>query len=181
MHHGRQDAGTQHRNGHPQRERHHRQAPTTTPHVVDQQTGAEQRNQCEQQRRWELGVDGRVPGTVKHPALGERQRRTTNQVVLGGLDQGQRRQQHRQVRFDRRRADTGPSGPPRAQRAVQVIHPSGGQSDGDQRREQPAEHVLEKRQREKVVPKVVAELGVGNAHLGSVEKQQPGLPGLHGG
>ncbi|MEZ5374481.1 MAG: hypothetical protein R2704_17505, partial [Microthrixaceae bacterium] len=180
LHEGRQRTGAQHRHGQPQRERHHRQPPPAAPHVVHQQAAAEERHQGEQQRGRQLGVDGGVAGAVEHPALRKGQRRSADEVVLGGLDQRQRGQQHRQVRLHRRGTEPGLAGTRGSERPVEVVDAAGGQRDRDHRGEQPAEHVVEEGQLEEVEPEVDAELRVGEADVGAVEEQHPGVPGLDG-
>ena len=134
----------------------------------------EQRDQDQQVEGGQLGVDVGVAGAAVDRAPGREHQLEALEVVAGRLQQGQHRQQHRQMGLDLRRHLLQRRLEPDA--AVEVVGDGGDDQDDDQRREEPVDDELGERQLEDVEADVAVELRVPAQEGDLVAEQQPRLP-----
>ena len=160
LHRGRVGGADDHRDEGPHADRDHGQHPAPAQDVDQEQGAREQADQHQQVEGRELGLDVGVAGPVDHAPAGVHQLVALEEVA-GRLQQGQHRQQHRQVGLDlgrhllHRRLE--------ADAAVEVVGHGGDDEDDDDRREQPVGHELHERQLEDVEADVALEQGVAGA------------------
>ena len=154
--------------GHPDRQRHegpetnsqHGQRPALSPDVEQQDDCRQERDPKQQLDGWEPSMDVGVGGTLDVSVVG-RGEGVLLEEVAGGLDEGEQREQDREVdlhRWPDPRDRSGASDPP-----VEVVEDPNGDGDDDQRDQQPADEELEKGQVEDVEAHVLVELRVGDA------------------
>ena len=136
-----------HRDERPEPDGDHGEHPTAAPDVDDQEHGGAERDEDQQIDRRELRFDVRVPRAVHEPSGREREP-VPLQVVRRALEQGERGEQHRQVRLDLgRHALTGRLHP---DAAVQVVGDRGDDDDDQHCGEQPVHDEPQERELEHV-------------------------------
>ena len=174
LHERRVDATHHNRHERPEPDSEYRKGPAPSPQVDDQQHDCTQRDGDQQVQRWKLGIDVGVERPVEYTAGGRRQL-ISGQPVVQCLDDGQNRQNRREMHFHDR---FGPFAPDHADadRSVEVVRDRGDDQHDHKSREGPADHIAQERQLEDVEPDVGTELGIGDPELLAVDEEQPFLP-----
>ena len=157
----------------PDSDRHRRQPPAGATNVGHEQPGAEQRDQCQQLEGRELDVDVGGQGTVVGPPGGGDEVEPV-EPVGPRPEQGQNRQQHRDVELDARRHPImGHRGP---DAAVEIVGDQDHDQGQDQGGEEPVDDEGPEREPEHIEADVAVEQGIRSAEIATVAEQQPRLP-----
>ena len=167
------DRAGDHRDERPEADGDHRQPPPALPDVHDQQDRGEERDEEQEVDRRQLRLHVGVAGAVDEAARREGEA-VALQPVARALQQGQRREQHRQMGLDLRRHPLARSLQPDA--AVQVVGDGRDDDHDDHRREQPVDDEAQERQREDVEADVDAEERVLLPEVDAVGEQDPVVP-----
>ena len=173
LHRGRVGGADDHRDEGPHAHRDDGEDPPPAEDVDQEQGAGEEADEDQQVQGRELGLDVGVAGAVDHPPAGVDELVALEEVA-GRLEQGERRQQHRQVGLDLRRHLL--HGGLEADPAVEVVGHRGDDEDDHDRREQPVGHELHEGQLEDVEADVAFEEGVVGPEGLLVAEEHPRLP-----